>query len=155
LKKGSVDHDCQPACELHALENDGNTTGKVKGNPGKQADSPQFAGTGGKNNGVPKSRGFHTVSSVWGKDGEEIAREHLHAEEEPQIQKETSEKGSPQTAGGAYASRDSPRAQGRTTVLRARHDVVHSFTSTIISLFLCRGITLRQIATGTTVCRKE
>lgn len=44
------------------------------------------------------------------RNGEDIAREHLGAEKEPQIQKEMSEKGAKETAGGAYASRDSPRA---------------------------------------------
>lgn len=44
-------------------------------------------------------------------DGEDVAREHLHAEQEPQIQKETSEQGAGETAGGAYTSRDSPSAQ--------------------------------------------
>ena len=44
-------------------------------------------------------------------NGEDVAREHLHAAIEPHIQKEQREKGSPETSGGAYASRDSPRAQ--------------------------------------------
>jgi uncharacterized OsmC-like protein len=40
------------------------------------------------------------------KNGEEIAREHLHAELEPQLQKERSEQGCPEARGGAYASRE-------------------------------------------------
>lgn len=44
-------------------------------------------------------------------DGEDVAREHMRADTAPQLQKETSEKGSSFTAGGAYASRDDPQAQ--------------------------------------------
>lgn len=46
-------------------------------------------------------------------DGEEVAREHLHAELDPQLQKDRSEYGSPRTAGGAYASRDDVRSEGK------------------------------------------
>ena len=40
-----------------------------------------------------------------------MAREHLGADVTPQLQKESSDQGAPTTAGGAYASRDDPRAQ--------------------------------------------
>ena len=83
--------------------------GKIDRNPGKEADSPQFAGTAG--HGAPSSRGIHTYAPLYWAIGEDVAREHLGAKDEPQIQKEQSEKGAPETAGGAYASRDSPRAQ--------------------------------------------
>jgi hypothetical protein len=54
------------------------------------------------------ARGFPTQSWVTfaSADGEDVARDN----KEPRVQKETSEKGSPETSGGAYASRDSPRA---------------------------------------------
>lgn len=152
LKKGEVDHNCQPACELHDLEASKNTTGgcgtkyhkvywfsatiphpntlvvvsfvticvrnsifqccicagTVKGNPGSEGDAPQFDGTRG--HGAPSSRGLHT--SAWrGRDGEDVARENLQADKTPQLQKGTSDQGAPETAGGAYGSRDSPRAQ--------------------------------------------
>lgn len=101
LKKGSVDHDCQPACELHDLEKSGPATGVASSQPSRKADMPKPA----------SPRGLRT--SAWHQaDGEEVAREHLHAEVEPQLQKATSEQGSVDTAGGAYASRDSPKAQG-------------------------------------------
>ena len=44
-------------------------------------------------------------------DGEEIAREHLGPEEEPQIQRDTNFNVSSRTSGGAYGNRDDPRAQ--------------------------------------------
>ena len=75
------------------------------GNPGHEADTPRFAG-----NDKAKARGYHTSATACA-NGKDVAREHLHAEEEPQLQKETSDQGAPETAGGAYASRDSPRAQ--------------------------------------------
>jgi hypothetical protein len=40
-----------------------------------------------------------------------VAREHLNADVTPQLQKESSEKGPSPTAGGAYGSRDDPKAQ--------------------------------------------
>jgi len=113
LEKGQVDHDCQPACEFHSFQK--GVTGKVNGNPGSEADSPQFAGTAGQGKAktAASARGYHTQSSVfWAANGEDVAREHLDPnKQEPQVQKEQSEQGAEETRGGAYASRDSPRAQ--------------------------------------------
>lgn len=104
LKRGTVEHDCQPACELHDLEKQQGIIGKAEGGKeAAQADAPRAAAAGGV-------RGLHTAAFLM-VNGEDIAREHLGADKEPQIQKETSENGAPETAGGAYASRDSPRAQ--------------------------------------------
>jgi putative redox protein len=115
LEKGQVDHDCKPACELHDIENKKGISGKIDGNPGSQADSPQFNGANGhgKAKSVASARGFHTQSGVfWAADGEDVAREHLDPDKkEPQVQKEQSQQGAEETKGGAYASRDSPRAQ--------------------------------------------
>jgi hypothetical protein len=167
LQKGQVDHECQPACELHHFMNqnkegggDGEegvfVTGVGGPNVDRQGDSPQQSSSSKKASvsvDAPShatissnKRGMHTspttatdtpttttttttttddnnnqqhhldpslsVEKYHGKNGEDISREHLHAELEPQIQKETSEKGSPLTRGGAYASRDHPAAQG-------------------------------------------
>ena len=116
LKKGSVDHDCKPACELHDLEQAGPSTGTASGTPGtpsgKEGDSPKFSGTQGQGKPAAVAAGRRFHSAAWARaNGEDVAREHLHAELEPQLQKETSEEGAPETRGGAYASRDSPRAQ--------------------------------------------
>jgi uncharacterized OsmC-like protein len=108
LKRGAVAHDCQPACELHDLEKQQGVTGKAEGGKeAAQADAPRAAAAGG-GGGV---RGLHTAAALGMANGEDVAREHLGADKEPQIKKETSEQGAPETAGGAYASRDSPRAQ--------------------------------------------
>lgn len=105
LKRGAVDHDCQPACDLHDLADQKGVTGKAEGGKeAAQADAPRAAAAAGG------GRGLHTAAARMA-DGEDVARAHLGADKEPQIQKETSEKGAPETAGGAYASRDSPRAQ--------------------------------------------
>jgi len=175
LQKGQVDHECQPACELHHFMNqkkeggggggDGDGDGEegvfVTGiggpNVDRQGDSPQQPSSNKKasvpvdapSHATSNKRGMHTsptaattttsnddnkqqqqqqqqqqkqqqrhldpslsVDKYGGKNGEDISREHLHAEVEPQIQRETSEKGSPLTRGGAYASRDHPAAQG-------------------------------------------
>jgi len=57
------------------------------------------------------SHGFHTfAASCYVANGEDVARENVHAEVAPQLQQER--KQAPETAGGAYASRDSPRAEG-------------------------------------------
>lgn len=110
--KGSVDHDCPPACELHNIEKSGRTTGVVTDDPGKHADAPQPENQGKQSTeGRPKTgQGYHT-SAVLFNNGEDVARKNLGEADEPQIQKQTSEQGAPETAGGAYASRDSPRAQ--------------------------------------------
>ncbi|EFN59543.1 hypothetical protein CHLNCDRAFT_138220 [Chlorella variabilis] len=117
MKKGVVDHECEPACALHQLEEQGGgATGQVKGDPGRDADAPQFAGAEGQ--GRASARGFASMarrglhsSASWGQDGEDVAREHMQADKTPQLQKETSEKGASTTSGGAYSSRDDPRAQ--------------------------------------------
>jgi uncharacterized OsmC-like protein len=115
LEKGQVAHDSQPANELRDIETLKGVTGKIDGNPGSEADSPRFSGTSGhgKAKTAASARGFHTRSSVfWAANGEDIAREHLDPnKQEPQVQKEQSEKGAEETRGGAYASRDSIRAQ--------------------------------------------
>jgi hypothetical protein len=50
---------------------------------------------------------------LWGKDGEDIAREHMQADKTPQLQKETSEQDAPETRGGSYAgAREAPSSQG-------------------------------------------
>ncbi|KAL4524666.1 hypothetical protein Ndes2526A_g06781 [Nannochloris sp. 'desiccata'] len=59
-------------------------------------------------------REVFTLKAVffWAANGEDVAREHLDPNnKEPQLQKEQSEQGAEETRGGAYASRDSPRAQ--------------------------------------------
>ncbi|KAL4426177.1 hypothetical protein ABPG77_007459 [Micractinium sp. CCAP 211/92] len=125
MKNGDVDHDCEPACVLHEMDaqpTDGASTGQVKGQPSREADAPQFAGTGGRAR--PSARGystlagrarslFTTAATAQGKDGEDVAREHLKGTgSTPQLKKETSqEAGAPTTAGGAYASRDDPASQ--------------------------------------------
>jgi putative redox protein len=118
LEKGQVDHDCKPACELHDIENQKGVSGKIDGNPGSEADSPRFSGTSGQGKARARAfstftRGIHTQNGVFrAANGEDVAREHLDPDhKEPQVQKETSEKGASETSGGAYASRDSPRAQ--------------------------------------------
>lgn len=115
LEKGQVDHDCQTACELHDIENQKGIIGNIDGNPGSEADSPRFKGTAGRGKAktAASARGFHTQSGVfWAANGEDVAREHLDPNnKEPQLQKEQSEQGAEETRGGAYASRDSPRAQ--------------------------------------------
>ncbi|PSC76388.1 zinc finger lsd1 subclass family isoform C [Micractinium conductrix] len=128
LEKGEVDHNCEPACVLHDLEaaaqGGGGATGTAKGaSAGREADAPQAAGGAAKPAGA---RGFATLASrrlaparrvstsayCRGKDGEDVAREHLKGTEEtPQLQKETSQQGASTTAGGAYASRDDPKSQ--------------------------------------------
>lgn len=62
LTKGSVAHDCQPACELHELEGSAGTTGVTKSNPSREADSPQFAGTAGHGKAV--ARGYHSAAAA-------------------------------------------------------------------------------------------
>ncbi|KAL4431286.1 hypothetical protein ABPG75_006542 [Micractinium tetrahymenae] len=125
MSKGAVDHECEPACVLHELEaqpEEGASTGQVKGRPSREADSPQFTGTGGRAR--TSARGYATLAgprrglfttAAWaqGKDGEDVAREHLKGSEyTPQLKKETSqEAGADTTAGGAYASRDDPASQ--------------------------------------------
>ncbi|PRW58590.1 short chain dehydrogenase reductase family isoform B [Chlorella sorokiniana] len=132
LQKGTVDHQCEPACALHDLEaQGGGATGKpaavqphvemagqAKGGSRREADAPQFAGTGGQGRATARAfctlahRGLYTGPPAWAKDGEDVAREHMGAHAAPQLQKETSEKaGAATTAGGAYASRDDPEAQ--------------------------------------------
>ncbi|KAI7840711.1 hypothetical protein COHA_005527 [Chlorella ohadii] len=120
LQKGEVDHECEPACALHDLEaqSGGGVTGQAKGGSRKEADAPQFAGTGGQGRASARAfctlarRGLHTAVPAWAKDGEDVAREHMGAHAAPQLQKETSEgAGAATTAGGAYASRDDPESQ--------------------------------------------
>ena len=103
LRKGAVDHACQPECELHAWE------GNEEGSSGREADSPQYVGSGGGGGGSGGSRGFHS-SAGQGMNGEDEARKNLHAEVEPQLQKKPAET-APFSDSCAYASRDSPRAQ--------------------------------------------
>lgn len=110
MKKGVVDHECEPACALHQLEEQGGgatgeatlyghdrmavsrqqrpgrsqlaqsgrrlplalvCAGQVKGDPGRDADAPQFAGAEGQ--GRASARGFASMarrglhsSASWG-----------------------------------------------------------------------------------------
>lgn len=118
LKKGQVDHESEPARALRELQQQqGSSTGQVKGDPGRDGDAPRFAGTAGQGRASAHgfstlSRSFHTSPS-WhqGKDGEDVAREHLNAAETPQLQKDRSSSQSDSTEGSAYSNRDDPRAQ--------------------------------------------
>lgn len=116
LNKGHVAHDCQPACELHAFQkSNGGEFAHKKDTPTESGDIPKPVSSSPPSDG--SRRGYHTSRPLASEgreepDGEEIARQHLHAEVEPQLQKGMSDKGAPETAGGAYASRDVPKAQG-------------------------------------------
>lgn len=132
LEKGRVDHDCTPACQLHSLagEEPGGATGVVDDRVSREADAPKFSGTGGR--GRPRTRAYHTLGSPsnlppinrhlhttpagrrgQGGDGEERARENVHAEQAPQLTKQYGEQYQPQeVAGGGYAGvRETPKAQ--------------------------------------------
>ncbi|GAB4822834.1 hypothetical protein N2152v2_009880 [Parachlorella kessleri] len=125
LKKGSVSHDCEPACELHRLASEGTegASGVTKGQVSRESDSPQFAGTAGQ--GQARARGYHTAawagvgrrsfhgSPAWlWANGEDVARENMQADKTPQLQKETSEQDDPETRGGSYAgAREAPSGQ--------------------------------------------
>lgn len=67
LFKGEVQEDQ----EFKSLLESKDTTGKVTGDPGREADSPQFAGTGG--HGAARARGYHTSAFMGqaSKDGVE------------------------------------------------------------------------------------
>jgi hypothetical protein len=60
---------------------------------------------------LPPTSNLVTLLPTPPADGEDVAREHLHADVTPQLQKESSEQGASPTAGGAYGSRDDPSAQ--------------------------------------------
>jgi hypothetical protein len=101
------------------------------GDPGSEADAPRFAGTGGRGAPAATARRRRTSAELLAAaDGEDVARQHLHAEQAPQLQKETSEKGAAETAGGAYGSRDSPLAQAaQPTGGKSDKDVIEEQTA--------------------------
>lgn len=112
LEKGDVDHECKPACKLHDIQGNKNVTGLTTGQSRRQADTPyQPEQPTAKK--ASSSRSYHSSSylTIGADDGEDVARKNLGDKDEPQIQISTSNRGAKETAGGAYASRDSPRAQ--------------------------------------------
>ena len=63
LAKGSVDHQCQPACALHQLEGSGGTTGTKPERSGHDADAPRHVG--GAGHASPHVRALSTSATAW------------------------------------------------------------------------------------------
>lgn len=112
LAKGDVDHECKPACKLHDIQGNEKVTGLTSGQSRRQADTPYQPEQPSAHKAF-SNRSYHSSSCffIGANDGEDVARKNLGDQDEPQIQPGTSNQGAKETAGGAYASRDSPRAQ--------------------------------------------